>query len=261
MPSGIVRKLTPEQEELERKREELGAVRAALAERELELADLRAQLKSFEGRYLRQVGVLYAELDEWDAKIAELEAKLKPSASAQQSAQEARKRADETHEATHGEASKAQDFQPSADLRSLFREVAKRIHPDFAKDDADRQRRTRQMAKANEAYGRGDAEALQRILDDHQESSESVQGEGIGAELIRVIRQVHQARKNIAALEEELHRLSSGELARLKRDAEAAAQKEGIDLLAQLAATLGGKIAQRRKAHETLTREVRAHGR
>ena len=60
MPCWIVRKLTPEQEELDRKRQELTAVRAALAERELELADLRAQLKSFEGRYLRQVGVLYA---------------------------------------------------------------------------------------------------------------------------------------------------------------------------------------------------------
>jgi hypothetical protein len=261
MPTEIVRHQTPEEAELLRKREELAVVRAALAERELELADFRVQLKSFEGRYLRQVSVLYAELDEWEARIAELEASLNPAPAAQQHAEQARKQADKTREATHGEASQAQDFRPSADLKRLFREVAKRIHPDFAKDDADRQRRTRQMAKANEAYGRGDAEALQRILDDYQESSESVQGEGIGAELIRVIRQVHQARKNIAALEEELHRLSSGELARLKRDAEAAAQKEGIDLLAQLAATLGGKIAQRRKAHETLTREVRAHGR
>src|ERR1039458_8263431 len=98
MPGAIVRKLTPEQEELERKREELAAVRSALAERELELADLRAELKSFEGRYLRQVGVLYAELDDWEAKIAEIEAKLNPSVTAQQSAQEARKRAEETHE-------------------------------------------------------------------------------------------------------------------------------------------------------------------
>ena len=35
MPGAIVRKLTPEQEELDRKREELSVVRAALAEREL----------------------------------------------------------------------------------------------------------------------------------------------------------------------------------------------------------------------------------
>ena len=69
----IVRKQTPEEEELLRKREELASVRAALAERELELADFRAQLKSFEGRYLRQVGVLYAEMDDLDARVAELE--------------------------------------------------------------------------------------------------------------------------------------------------------------------------------------------
>ena len=86
----IVRKQTPEEEELLRKREELASVRAALAERELELADFRAQLKSFEGRYLRQVGVLYAELDDWEAKIAEIEASLKPSTTASQRAQETR---------------------------------------------------------------------------------------------------------------------------------------------------------------------------
>jgi hypothetical protein len=259
MPTEIVRQQTPEEAELLRKREELAAVRSALAERELELADLRAQLKSFEGRYLRQVGVLYAELDEWEARIAELEASLNTTHEAQQHATEARKRADETREATHGEASKVQDFQPSADLKSLFREVAKRIHPDFAKDDADRRHRTRLMVRANEAYARGDSETLQRILDDYNESSESVQGEGIGAELIRIIRQIHQARKNITTLEEELNRLSSGELSQLRRDTEAA-QNEGIDLLAQLAAKLEGKIAQRRKEHEALAEEVRTHG-
>jgi len=254
VPSAIVRKLTPEQEELDRKRVELAAVRAALAERELELADLRAQLKSFEGRYLRQVGVLYAELDEWNAKVAELEAKLKPSATAQQSAQDARKRAEETHEATHGEASKAQDFQPSADLRSLFRDVAKRIHPDFAKDDADQQRRTRLMAEVNEAYSRGDAEALQRILDDYDESSESVQGEGIGAELIRIIRQIHQAKKNIAAIERELADLRACEISRLKHDSEVA-DRDDRDLLAELAASLRSQIENVRIKHEALKSE------
>src|ERR1039457_2988314 len=248
MPGAIVRKLTPEQEELDRKRQELSAVRAALAERELELADLRAQLKSFEGRYLRQVGVLYAELDDWEAKVAALEASLRPSASAEQNAQEARKRAEETHKATHGEASKVQEFKPSADLRSLFRDVAKRIHPDFAKDDADRQRRTLLMAQANDAYSRGDTEALQRILDEYDESSESVQGEGIGAELVRILRQIHQGRKNIAAIEQELVDLRTSEIARLWQDAEAA-KSEGRDLLTELADTVRRQIADLRKRH------------
>jgi hypothetical protein len=257
VPSAIVRKPTPEQEELDRKRVELSNVRAMLAERELELADLHALLKSFEGRYLRQVGVLYAELDNWEAKLAELEASLRPSEAAKQSAQEARKRADETHEATHGEASRAPDFKPSADLRSLFRDVAKRIHPDFAKDVADQQRRTRLMAQTNEAYGQGDAEALQRILDDYDESSESVQGEGIGAELIRIIRQLHHARNNITTIEQKLNELKASDIAQLKQDADAA-QEEGRDLLDELATSLVAQIAETKMKHGTLESEIQS---
>jgi predicted nucleic acid-binding Zn-ribbon protein len=226
----------------------------------LELADLRAQLKSFEGHYLRQVGVLYAELDDWEANIAEIEASLKPSATASQRVQETRKRAGETHEATHGEASKARDFQPSADLRSLFREAAKRLHPDFAKDEADRLLRTRLMAQANAAYSQGDAEALQRILDEFGNSPESVQGEGVGAELVRIIRQIHQARKNIAAIENELSSLRASEIAQLKQDAEAA-QQEGRDLLAELAADVRKRIEGVKKKHETLAVELKEYDR
>ena len=50
-----------------RKREGFAAIRSTLAERELELVDVRSQLAAFEGRYLRRVGTLYAELDEWRA--------------------------------------------------------------------------------------------------------------------------------------------------------------------------------------------------
>ena len=62
MSGRVIRRLKPEEEELLRKREELAAVRTSLAESELELVDLRNQLAAFEGRYLRQVGTLYAEL-------------------------------------------------------------------------------------------------------------------------------------------------------------------------------------------------------
>ena len=199
-------------------------------------------------------------MDEWKARIAELQARLNPSPAAQEQAQQFRKEADESHEAAHGSASQSKDFRPSPDLRSLFREVAKRIHPDFAKDDADRQRRTGLMAQANEAYSRGDLDTLKIILNDYHESRESVRGEGVGAELIRIIRQIHVARKNIIALDEELDRLASGELSRLKRDNEIA-EAEGRDLLAELAATIEGKIIQRRKEHESLAKEVIAHGR
>ncbi len=256
MPGGIIHKLTPEQEELKRKREELGAIRAALADRELDLADLRAQLRSFEGRYMRQVGVLYAELDDLDARVAEFEASLENSSATRQRAERARKRANDTHEATHGEVAKAADFKPTADLKSLFREAAKRIHPDFAKDDAERQRRTRFMAEANEAYSRGDAAALQRIIDEYSESSESIPGEGIGAELIRVIRQIAEAKKHIAAIEDELATLRNSEIAKLLKEAELAEQG-GRDLLAELAVTVGKQVARAKKEYESLAQEAK----
>lgn len=251
MPTEIIRKLTPEEEELHRKREELAAVRATLAERELELADLRAELKAFEGLYLRQVGTLYAELDEWEAKIAELEAKLNPSEASTQQAQEARTRAEETREAAHGEAAKAPVFKPSPELKRLFHEVAKRIHPDFAKDEADRERRTRLMAEANEAYCREDAEALQNILDNYDSASEAVLGEGIGAELVRIIRQIHQARKNIAAIDLELRQLSTSDIASLNaKVAEAKAEKR--DLLQEMADDIQDLIEAAKARHSLL---------
>lgn len=259
MASEIVRHLTPEEEELLRKREELAAVKAALAERELELADFRRQLAAFQGRYMRQVGVLYAELDDWQAKIAELQAKLDGSESVRERAAQAREQARTTSEAAHGEASRAPDFQPSADLRALFREVAKRIHPDFAKDAEDEQRRTRAMAQANEAYSRGDAEALQRILDEYRDGSDSVPGEGIGAELIRLIRQISQAKKRLAAIDKELDELRQGEIALLRQDVESAA-RDGRNLLEELATAARDQIVKAKKEYEARTEGIERRG-
>src|ERR1017187_4692106 len=163
MSGKITRRLKPEEEEILRKREELAAIRATLAERELELVDLRSQLAAFEGRYLRQVGTLYAELDDWKARIAELQARLDPSAASKAHAEEAREQARQTHEDAHGKASETHEFTPSPELKSIYREAAKRIHPAFATDPADLERRTRFMAAANGAYEAGDADAIQPI--------------------------------------------------------------------------------------------------
>jgi chromosome segregation ATPase len=164
MKSEIVRRLSPEEEELAKKREELALLQAELADRELHLANLRAELSTFEGRYLREVGVLYAELDDWKAKIALLIAEEAGTVQARTAATEARRQAEESYSAAHGEAARAADFAPSPELKKLYRDVAKRVHPDLATDDADRAHRERSMAAANRAYQKGDVDALRRIL-------------------------------------------------------------------------------------------------
>src|SRR5476649_2649458 len=103
MPAEIILQQTPDDAALLDKREQLALIRTTLAERESELAQLRAQLKTFEGRYVRQVGILYAELDEIEARIAEREVDLYDSESARRHAGETRQRAQETHDAAFGE--------------------------------------------------------------------------------------------------------------------------------------------------------------
>jgi hypothetical protein len=251
MPRPIIRRLKPEEEEVLRKREELAAIRATLAERELELVDLRSQLAAFQGRYLRQVGALYADLDEWRARISELEAQIHPSAASTAQAEEAREHAHQTYEEAHGGASEAKDFSPSPELKRMYREAAKRIHPDLATDASDRERRTRFMAEANRAYETGDAEALQRILDEFQDGADAVTGEGVGAELIRIIRQISLAKTRLSAIEQELASLRKSEIALLKKQAEEM-QQEGRDLLAELAIAVREQIELAKKKHGSL---------
>jgi hypothetical protein len=228
---------------LKARRKELTAARTELAEAESELAQVRAQLAAFEGRYLRQVGVLYAELDALEARIAEREAEREGSDAARLRAAEARRRAEETHEAAYGEAAEAEAFEPGPELKRLFREVAKRVHPDFARDEAELKFFTALMARANLAYERGDAATLERMLDDHREIHASVAGESVAAEMLRVSRQIQQAGRDIARLGMEREALLGGEVGQLWQDAEAAA-REHRDLLLELATGLRLKIAE-----------------
>jgi len=269
MPAEIVLQPSPNAAGIAEKRERLAAVRAALAEREADIAQIRSQLKAFEGRYLQRVGILYAELDETAARITEREVDLYDSDSARRRAQEARQRAQETHEAAFGAEQEPEEFDPSPSLKTLFREVAKRIHPDFASDEAEQKHFTLLMTRANQAYSRGDAETLQRLLDDHLEVNAAVSDEGAdasgsdesdGLALLRLVRQIQHAERDIAALDREQQTLLGSEIGQLYAGAEAAS-REDRDLLAELAASLRERIADAQYRLEFVERQVGALGR
>ncbi len=255
MPAEIILQQTADDIALFDKRRQLAEVRTQLAERESELAQLRAQLKAFERRYFRQVGVLYADLDDLEARIAEREVDLYDSDSARLRAEEARQRARETHDAAFDVTYETEEFDPPPSLKTLFREVAKRIHPDFARDQAEQKHFTLLMARANQAYRRGDTETLERLLDDHREIASVVMGESKGAELRRITRQIQHAERDLATLDAEQHTLLSSEIAQLSLDAEAAA-REHRDLLTELAASLREQIADAKYRLEFVNRQV-----
>ena len=233
MPTEIVQHLSPEEQELARKRQELAILQAELTDRELSLANLRAELAAFEGRYLREVGILYAELDDWNAKIAEFAAEAAGTEQARAAASEARAQADESYAAAHGEASKAEDFSPSPELRKLFRDVVNQIHPDRAASEVDRALRTRLTAEANLAYKRQDADALRKILEEYKNSPESVKGDGAAADLQRILLQIRRISKRLAEIEVEVAELKASEIALLMSKVAITAAK-GRNLLAEM---------------------------
>jgi hypothetical protein len=235
----------PEEQELARKHEEQAGVETELAECELRAANLRAELGAFERRYLHFVGSRYAELDELNAQLAERVAKAQPdNERAQQAARDARARANNTKSSAGKKAAQEpKPFQASPQLKRLYRDVARKIHPDLTSDRDDRTKRQGLMAQANEAYERGDERQLARILNQYECSPEAVQGEGAGPELIRVIRRISQARSRLSEIEAELEELVRSDLNQLKMRVDEA-EKHGRDIVAEIVAKVDEQVAQ-----------------
>ena len=247
----------PEEQELARKRKEQSAIETELAECELRAANLRAELGAFERRYLHFVGSRYADLDELNAQVAEQVAKAQPdNPRAQQAARDARARANST-KSTAGEkaAQEPKPFQASPQLKRLYRDVARKIHPDLTSDRDDRAKRQGLMAQANEAYEHGDETQLRKILTEYECSPEAVQGEGAGPELIRVIRRISQARSRLSEIEAELQELLRSDLHQLKVRVDEA-EKGGRDIVAEIVAKVDEQVAQAKRRLENLAQRT-----
>ena len=249
MHTQVERRKTPEEEELTKKLAELASLESTLVQKELELRTLQAQLRVFEAEYFRIVGIRYAELDEIKAKILEFQARRNPeNEKARQRAEQARFRAEESAKETRGflEKEKPKKFSPSESLKNLYRRVAKSIHPDLATDERECARRQRLMAEANRAYEEGNEARLEAILRGWESSPDRVNGEGVGAELIRVIRKIAQVEERLQAIESEIAKLKGSELYRLKLKVEEA-ERKGRDLLHEMASQLDDEISLARQ--------------
>ncbi|NWG02157.1 MAG: molecular chaperone DnaJ [Syntrophaceae bacterium] len=236
---------TPEEEELNKKLVELNELRSELAQRELDLATLRGESRAFEARYLTIVGIRCAVLDEIEAQIAELQARLTPkNKSSEERATQARAKANESAQSINVEQEPVAEkgFSPSDNLKRLYRDIAKKIHPDLATGEEERAYRQRLMAEANRAYEDGDEACLEAILHEWETSPDFVKGEGVGADLIRVIRKIAQVQGRLRVIDTEIAQLKQSDLYQLRIKVEEA-ENVGRDLLGEMASQLDGQIA------------------
>ena len=248
MSDKIIARPSPEEIELAKKLAELQVLETALVQKELELATLNGELAAFNSRYLHRVGRLFAELDEIECDVAESQAGLNPQdPAAVNGATQARQRARESAWAVNEARQVAEEFKPTDELKQLYREAARRFHPDRALDDEDRARRNEIMAKINVAYQNNDLAALQRLVAEVGHLPDEIKGEDVAAKLIRAIRRTAQIKSRMAALDAEIAGIKSSDIYALKLKVESE-EAAGGDPLGELARQVTQKITEARQA-------------
>lgn len=238
---------TPEAEHLAEQESLLAELVDQLARQEEALAESASQLAKFREEYLRRFGPLYAEYDRLQAEIARRIAESSGTPEAINEAEDAARRATASQESTGDEAQPQAPVlsrqAPSPDLKALFREAAKRIHPDLATDEDEKSRRHELMAALNAAYDQGDAQAIQNILAGEDARPEAITGDDVGARLMRTIRKIAQVRRRFTELVSLTESLEADPLYRLFQECRDL-WEAGDDPLALDEAALRERIAE-----------------
>jgi 5-carboxymethyl-2-hydroxymuconate isomerase len=242
-PSSALPVIPPEEEELQLKRRDLAILEQDLAQKELELSTLKGEVHLFERRYHLVVGVKYTELDGVKAQILELASGLYPrSDEFRAGAESAKEKAQSSANAEEDDDSDLSEvFKPSEDLKKLFRQVAKKIHPDLASDEKEKIRRHELMAKLNLAYDRLDEEAIHAVQREWEAGRHPEKNETVGAQLVKIVRQVAQVKKRLLKIEEEWDEIQNSGMHQLMHKT-AEAEKIGLDMLEEMAESVDEKI-------------------
>ena len=216
----LVKKLSPEEKELQRKKKELRALEDRFAELELTLNALRVDVGAFLFSVQAAVGERLLEEAILRRRLADALLAIDPDNKEYQTqAKKAREDAEEAqheHDAfagRHGASSTYADFEStrkaraSDEVRELYLKLVKLAHPDLTTDPEEKERRTKFMQEVNAAYEAGDYQRLEDLYRGWGGSLESFDGEDIGDQLVRVIRQISQIQERMAAVEAEFAEL------------------------------------------------------
>ena len=248
---------------------ELEARRDFVARLEQERADLQIELDGFRQRYMGRVGSAQAELEALELHIAEYRlrnelvrlrgnlldaAKLEAEVDWQLRGRREQFSGyqDSVRQAERAERA-AQSLDPGTqlDLKALYRDLAKRAHPDLAMDEADRATRGALMAEINAAYARFDLAALRAIS--ARLGASGREGQSTAAALRAEIERLEGI---ISTLRGEIARLNQSDWMAMKIDA-ALARSRGIDWFDQARKHILARTAERRRELDRLVATFR----
>jgi len=244
--------MTPEETELDKKASVLERLSDRLATREEEMAELRIALQQFEAQYTMQVGRLYADLDDIEARIAEEEYKLVPDdEEIKKKAEEMRRVAEESARRAADAENAAAKWEPTDDAKRIYRALARSMHPDLAIDPVEKAKRHALMAELNLAYSAGDQTTMSKLSNDLRNSPDMILGDAIGDQWVRTIRQISQVRFRLAELLADKAAAEESELFALRAKLQSE-REAGRDMVAQMAARTLVQIKKSERRLENL---------
>ncbi|MGW0766001.1 hypothetical protein [Streptomyces sp. NPDC002676] len=171
----------------ERLEQAVRAAEQALIEYEIAVETFRVEVENFSRLHEQKLGPLYARIEELDARIAEARAARTGDPEDLRHAEEARARVQPipgVEELLHGwmdghglfpEAAAMltdqavrppERVRPSEEARKLYRELARKVHPDLAQEEGERQRREEFLTRVNAAYARGSEAELRELAEE-----------------------------------------------------------------------------------------------
>ncbi len=256
-------------------RTEIEQKREFVARLEQERTDLELEIAAFEVTYNAEVKPLQDELDAINLHIREYELRnellrfrgSRLSAVQLEAEVELRLRGQHTqaafsdtpppHARQRWEStppSSEPDIVTKAELKSLYRELAKRFHPDLAANDLEREAHGTRMAEINDAYARGDLEELRRAAALPRESDVRA---SLPPTLAEMLAERDRLDALITRLRQDIAELNRDPLILLKIDT-TLARHSRRDLLAEMATDIHIKIVERRGVLNKLIAEFRA---
>ena len=223
----------------------LQGLEGELTLRELDYVSRHAELQIFEAKYFAVVGTRLARIDNLLSQIATSEAKRNPeSQAAESAAKDAHKRSQESEDALNHQRSKpTSTYIPSGAMKKLYREGARIVHPDLGSGKNDQIRRDRAMSALNDAYERGDEDAIRRIIEEFKAGAQP-DVHMLPAQRITHIRsKIAKVQARLAQLADDIKAMDESELHQLLRKADLA-DGCGQNLLAIMADELDKEIAR-----------------
>ncbi|MBO1333509.1 hypothetical protein [Streptomyces sp. VRA16 Mangrove soil] len=247
------------------------AVRAAeqaLIEFEIAVETFRVEVENFSRLHHQKLGPMYTRLDELEALIAEATAERSGDPEDRRRAEEARARVlpmPGVEELFHGwmdgdglfpeavamltdqPVRPPQRVRPSEEARKLYRELARKAHPDLAQDDRERERRDEFIARVNAAYGRGDEALLRELAEEWAAGPVPAErAPSPSEELYARLEWLAQRKELLTVVARDLEESAIGSMLRMAPD-------DPDKLLEEIAEQLLAQVAERESELERIT--------